>query len=38
MAEVTPEEARPAIKRIIDNDFWIDERTLAWARLEPVVG
>ncbi len=38
MAEVTPEEARPAIKRIIADDFWIDERTLAWARLEPVVG
>ena len=38
MAEVTPEEVRPSIKRIMANDFWIDERTLAWGRLEPVTG
>jgi NAD+ kinase len=38
MAEVTPEEVRPAITRIMAGDFWIDERTLAWSRLEPVEG
>ena len=38
MAEVTPEQLRPAIKRILGNDFWIEERSLAEARLQPVKG
>ena len=38
MAEVTPEQLRPAIKRILAGDFWIEERTLADAHLQPVQG
>jgi len=38
MAEVTPDQLRPAIKRILGGDFWTEERSLAAARLQPVVG
>jgi NAD+ kinase len=38
MAEVMPEQLRPAIKRIVAGDFWIEERTLADAHLQPVEG
>lgn len=38
MAEVTPEQVRPAIRRILSNDFWVEERTLAAARLQPLDG
>jgi NAD+ kinase len=38
MAEVTPEQLRPAIRRILGNDYWIEERTLVQARLQPVAG
>ncbi len=38
MAEVTPEQVRPAIKRILGDDFWIEERSLVDARLQPVDG
>jgi NAD+ kinase len=38
MAEVTPEELRPAIERILADDFWIEERALADAWLQPVEG
>ncbi len=38
MAEVTPEQLRPAIKRILLDDFWIEERTLVDAHLQPVQG
>jgi NAD+ kinase len=38
MAEVTPEQLRPAIKRILGGDFWVEERTLAHARLQTVDG
>lgn len=33
MAEVRPEQLRPALKRILGGDFWIEERTLAQAQL-----
>ena len=38
MAEVTPDQLRPALKRILGGDFWIEERTLAYAHLQPVTG
>ncbi len=38
MAEVTPDQLRSAVKRILLDDFWIEERTLAHARLQPVQG
>lgn len=38
MAEVTPEQLRPAIKRILLDDFWTEERTLADAHLQPAEG
>lgn len=38
MAEVTPDQLRPAIKRILGGDFWTEERSLAAARLQPVDG
>ena len=38
MAEVTPEQLRPAIKRILGGDFWTEERSLAEALLQPSEG
>jgi NAD+ kinase len=35
MAEVTPEQLQPALLRILAGDYWIEERTLALARLQP---
>ncbi len=34
MAEVTPEQLRPAIRRIVADDFWIEERALADTMLQ----
>lgn len=38
MAEVTPEQLRPAIKRILGGDFWTEERSLAEGLLQPSEG
>lgn len=35
MAEVTPEQLRPSLKRILGGDYWVEERTLAYAHLKP---
>lgn len=38
MAEVTPEQLRPALRRILGDDYWVEERTLVQAHLQPVEG
>lgn len=38
MAEVTPDQVRPAIKRILAEDFWTEERSLVDAHLQPAQG
>ena len=38
MAEVTPDQLQPALRRILGGDYWIEERTLVEARLQPVQG
>ena len=38
MAEVTPEQLRPALRRILSNDYWVEERTLAFSQLHPAGG
>lgn len=38
MAEVTPEQLRPSIERILAGDYWIEERTLASTHFESASG
>ena len=38
MAEVTPEQLRPALRRILSGDSWTEERTLVQAHLRTVRG